>query len=221
MNPPIVSSEAPIALIGGGTLWTNDLEEALALSSHLVAADGGVSKAVTAGHVPDAVIGDFDSLPADARARVPADRFHHIAEQDSTDFDKALRSVQAPVYLGVGFMGARIDHQLATLNALVRHHDRPCILIGQQELIFSVPRSFDLALQEGDLVSLFPLSRVSGRSNGLEWPIDGLVLAPDGRVGTSNRAAGPVSLRLDRTGLVGMVPRHALARLMQSLSRDP
>ncbi|NRB02495.1 MAG: thiamine diphosphokinase [Rhodobacteraceae bacterium] len=223
MNPPIVSSEAPIALIGGGTLWTNDLEEALALSSHLVAADGGVSKAVTAGHVPDAVIGDFDSLPADARARVPADRFHHIAEQDSTDFDKALRSECAPVVIAVGFTGARVDHQLACLHILAARAAQPCILLGELEVICLLPRHLHLPTTAGETVSLFPLAQVQGVSQGLEWPIDGLVFDPLRQIGTSNRATGPVEITMQAPHMIGFFPRRhlsALTRALAGLSAD-
>jgi thiamine pyrophosphokinase len=39
---------------------------------------------------PEAVIGDFDSIRPAARTALPPDRLHPIAEQDTTDFDKAL-----------------------------------------------------------------------------------------------------------------------------------
>ena len=48
----------------------------------------------------------MDSVSRRARERLGTARFHPIAEQDSTDFDKVLRSVQAPFMIGVGFLGA-------------------------------------------------------------------------------------------------------------------
>ncbi|MEY8838956.1 thiamine diphosphokinase, partial [Cribrihabitans sp. XS_ASV171] len=170
MISPIVHSASPITLIGGGELGPEDLSLALAHADTLVAADSGAEAALAAGHVPDAVIGDFDSLSAEARSRIPAGRLHEIAEQDSTDFDKVLRHVAAPLCLGVGFLGARVDHQLAVMNTLVRRADRPCILIGEHEVLFHAPPEIALELEAGDVVSLFPLARVSGRSEGLEWP---------------------------------------------------
>ena len=55
--------------------------------------------------MPQAVIGDFDSLSDLGRAAIPATRQHVIPEQDTTDFDKALRSIRAPFVLGLGFSG--------------------------------------------------------------------------------------------------------------------
>lgn len=219
INKTLLASHRPVTLVGGGPATAEDIATALSAAPELVAADGGADAALAAGHVPKLVVGDLDSITDAALDRLPQAAVVEISEQDSTDFDKALRSIRAPLILGVGFTGDRLDHQLAAMNTLVRRADRPCILLAGDELIFAVPRAFSLDLEAGDVVSLFPLSRVSGRSQGLEWPIDGLVLSPDGRVGTSNRALGPIALHLDRTGLIGIVPRRALPALMTSLSR--
>ncbi|MFC3615510.1 thiamine diphosphokinase [Lutimaribacter marinistellae] len=216
MKPPIVHSSSPVTLVGGGELAHDDLALALSHAATLVAADSGAQAALAAGHVPHAVIGDFDSLSADARAQIPQARLHEISEQDSTDFDKVLRHVAAPLCLGVGFLGARLDHQLAVMNTLVRRAERPCVLIGAHEVVFHAPPEIALDLGPEDVVSLFPLARVTGRSEGLEWPIEGLVMEPHGRIGTSNRARGPLRLEVDAPGLLVMVPRRALASVTRA-----
>ncbi len=218
MQKPIVASNHNITLIGSGDLAPRDLAEALSLAPVLVAADSGADAALAQGHVPDAVIGDFDSLSDAARAALPPDRLHQITEQESTDFDKALRHVAAPLMLAVGFLGARIDHQLAVLNVLARRSDRACILLGGDELIFAAPPQLTVALDPGDIVSLFPMRRVTGRSQGLTWPIDGLILEPHGRVGTSNRAEGAMTLDIDGPGLLVILPRRVLPAAMAALS---
>ncbi|MFY2826137.1 thiamine diphosphokinase [Ruegeria sp. MALMAid1280] len=215
-NNQIVRSEAPIALVGGGEIGPDDLNQTLIRVSTVVAADGGAIPMMDSGRMPDAVIGDFDSLSGAYLDRIPTDRLFPIREQDSTDFDKALRSIDAPLVLGVGFLGGRLDHQMAVLNTLVRLQDRPCILLGEHEVVFHVPPQIRLKLTPGDVVSLFPFQRVVGRSKGLEWPIDDLVLEPNGRVGTSNRALSDVELTVDGPGLVVMMPRDALDHVMQA-----
>jgi len=218
MSAPIVQSLEPITLIGGGDMGDGDLALALERAPLLVAADGGAGAAVRAGHDPVAVIGDFDSLTPEVRAQIPSDRLYHIREQNSTDFDKALGNILSPVVLAVGFLGARVDHQLAALNTLVRHADRPCILIGHHEVIFHVPARLQLDLAPGDIVSLFPMAPVQGRSTGLEWPIDGLAMEPGGQIGTSNRALGEVRLEMDGRGMLLIVPRSALDVVMQAIA---
>ncbi|KUJ79890.1 thiamine diphosphokinase [Ruegeria profundi] len=215
-NKPIVRSDEPIALIGGGQLGPDDLNLTLIRVNTVVAADRGAVPVMDSGLMPDAVIGDFDSLDGAYRDRIPADRLFPISEQESTDFDKTLRNVVAPLVLGVGFLGGRLDHQLAVLNSLVRLPDRPCILLGEREVVFHAPPRIELNLTPGDVVSLFPFQTVTGRSRGLEWPIDELVLEPTGRVGTSNRALAKVELSVDAPGLLMMVPRDALDEVMRA-----
>lgn len=216
----IVHSKQPIALFGGGETGPDDLKLALERVEIAVAADGGAAEMIDSGRIPDAVIGDFDSLDSAYRAQIPDDRLFPIREQDSTDFDKALRNIRAPLVLGVGFLGGRVDHQLAVFNAMVRLCDRPCALLGQREVVFHAPPRITLPITPGETVSLFPFRRVTGQSSGLEWPIDGLVLEPDGRVGTSNRALSQVTLAMDGPGLLVMAPRTALDQIMQAFASD-
>ena len=219
-NGLIVRAEEPIALFGGGYVGSEDTDLVLSRVKRVVAADGGAAALIDSGHIPDAVIGDMDSLSTEYRARLPAGTMIEIDEQDSTDFEKSLRSIDAPLVIGVGFLGARVDHQLAVFNALIRFQDRPCILLGEHEVIFHAPPRISVRLNAGETVSLFPLRPVTGRSTGLEWPIDGLEFAPDGRIGTSNRALSEVQLHLDGPGLLVMMPRRALDQVMQAFLSD-
>lgn len=218
MKKLIVDEAGPVTLVGGGHLEKRDLQEALALAPVLVAADSGAAQALEQGYVPQAVIGDFDSLPEPVHRGLPPEVLFHLPEQDTTDFDKALRSIRAPVVLGAGFLGARVDHQLAAFHTLIQPGRSPCILIGANELVFHLTRRIDLPMQPGEVVSLFPMQPVTGRSGGLVWPIEGLKMCPTSRIGTSNRAEGAIWLEPDGPGLLGIVPRHYLAPLMRAIA---
>ena len=178
MKQVIVQSQDAVCLVGGGPVTRRDIAFAMARAPLVVAADGGADRALAAGVMPAAVIGDFDSLSDAGRSAIAEDRLFHIAEQETTDFDKALRSIDAPFVLALGVTGARLDHELAALNALVRHQGAPCIVIGAKDVVFHVPREVTLRLSVGDPVSLFPMATVQGLSRGLHWPIDGLKFAP-------------------------------------------
>lgn len=173
--------------------------------------------ALSAGLMPDAVIGDFDSVTPETLAAIPADRQIHVPEQDTTDFEKCLTRIRAPYVLGVGFLGARLDHTLAVLGTLIRHPARRCLLIGSEDVVFPAPPRLHLDLPGGSRLSLFPLRPVKGRSEGLRWPIDGLALAPDGIVGTSNEVSGPVRLETDGPGMLVILPRAALDAALAGL----
>jgi thiamine pyrophosphokinase len=146
------------------------------------------------------------------------ERLYRIAEQDSTDFDKCLRSIRAPLILGVGFTGARIDHELAACSALVAPGHPPCILIGPVDICFAAPPELSLDLAPGTRLSLFPLAVLRGRSTGLRWPIDAVPFAPSGPIGTSNEVTGPVRLAFDAPGMLVILPVAALAATMTALA---
>lgn len=214
----IVQSQHGVTLVGGGELTAEALERALALAPVLVAADSGADRALTLGHMPQAVIGDFDSLGLAARADVPAERLHHIAEQATTDFDKALRHIAAPFVLAVGFTGARLDHTLAAFNTLARHPARRCLVLGAHDLAFLAPPELELALPPGTRVSLFPMAELRGRSQGLRWPIDGIDFAPGGFAGISNVAGkGRVRLEFEAPGMLVILPAAHLSPALSAL----
>lgn len=224
IEPIIVNSPDPVTLLGGGEATAVELAEALSLASCLVAADGGAALALSAGHMPQAVIGDMDSLPHTTRSAIPPERLHPIPEQDSTDFDKALRSISAPFVLGLGFLGLRVDHQLANFSVLVQRLHPPCLLLGAHDVIFAAPPDLDLTfdLAPFSRVSLFPMAPVTGWSDGLEWPISGIPFAPAGRIGTSNRAVqARVTLRFDAAGMLVILPRAALVSALAVLQPAP
>jgi thiamine pyrophosphokinase len=217
----IVRENEAITLVGGGAVVRADLDAALARAPVVVAADGGVDHALAAGITPRAVIGDFDSISAAARARLPDSALHPMADQDTTDFEKCLAHVSAPLLIGVGFTGDRLDHQMAACTALVRHAGQRCILMGAVDLMFLCPPTLSLPLAAGCRVSLFPMGAVEGASDGLEWPIRGINFAPDGRIGTSNRAVGPLNLSVTAPKLLVILPAGTLDLVAPALLAAP
>lgn len=222
MPASIVDSAEGLTLLGGGELGPRDLTEALTLAPDLVAADSGAAAALARGLTPRAVIGDMDSLSRADQARLGPGLLHRIEEQDSTDFDKVLARVAAPFAIGVGFLGLRSDHQLANFNTLVRARAMPVLLAGVHDVVLPAPPELEMPLAPGTRVSLFPLARVTGRSEGLHWPIDGLAFAPDAVHGTSNRmAAAKLHLAFDAPGMLVILPRAALTPAVAALRGAP
>ena len=211
-----LASRQPVTLIGGAPLDSDDLSQALALAPVVAAADGGADTALANGLVPQAVWGDFDSISARARAGIPPENLHPVTEQDSTDFEKCLSRIDAPLVIAVGFAGARHDHFLAALSTLSRRIGPPCILIAAEDVITLCPPEIALDLPPGTRLSLFPMGPASGYAQGLKWPIDGLDFAPDARIGTSNAATGPVLLQTEGPMLL-ILPRANLVTLARAL----
>lgn len=214
---PIVETMAGIILAGGAPFSAALLARARRYADEIIAADGGADRLLRLGVTPRAVIGDLDSISASARHSLQ-DRLFPIPEQETTDFDKALRSVVAPFVLALGFQGARLDHGLAVLNTLVRYADRRVLVLGAQDVIFHAPARVKMSLPVGTRLSLFPMAAVTGRSTGLRWPIDGLAFAPDGIIGTSNAVSErQVTLQFDAPGMLVILPVRQLPAVLRSL----
>ncbi|WP_394355417.1 thiamine diphosphokinase [Halocynthiibacter styelae] len=222
----VVYDFTPILLVGGGPLRADDRDLITGFSSKIIAADGGAGHVIAAGRLPDAVIGDLDSLSDEARASVPADRLYHVKEQDSTDFEKSLSRIESPLVLGVGFTGGRLDHELAALHGLLTFPEKRCILLGAEDILFLAPPESHMTLSAGSRFSLMPLCPVRAESTGLHWPLNGNLFAPGALIGTSNKVAGDqeeqrVSVNCDAPGMLVILPRLALKAAMAALTEKP
>lgn len=210
--------KAPVALVGGGATDAAAFELSKKHAKFFVGVDGGGDEILRFGTVPDAVIGDLDSFSEAGRRAIPQNRLIEVREQDSTDFEKALTHIDAPLLLATGFSGARLDHELAVLHALVRAPQRRAIVIGASDVVVHLPARLEMDLPAGSRVSLFPFDAVRLRLLGLEWSFEALDLHPARRIGTSNRASGGVvTLQADRPGCLLIVPRATLDALIDAL----
>lgn len=211
-----------ITLLGGGEMAPGRLTRALALAPDLVAVDSGADQALALGLTPQLVLGDLDSISPAGRAAITPERLWHIPSQDSTDFDKALSVVRAPVILALGFTGARLDHTLAGMSTLARNPQARVVVDAGVDLCFLVPPRLHLTLPPGSRLSLFPMTPMRCESAGLVWPTAGLSFDPMGLTGTSNMVAGGVvTLEPERPGMLVLVPAVSLEAILDGLARAP
>lgn len=215
----LVQASGAVTLVGAGPVDAERLAAVLRLAPVAVAADGGADVPLPEGARFRAVIGDMDSVTRAEALRAEGVAFHPIAEQDGTDLEKCLRSIAAPLILGLGFLGGRTDHHLAAMNALVRFADRRVVLIGREDVCLLCPKVLTLDLPAGTRVSFFPMGLVRGLvSHGLRWPVTELAFVPDGRIGTSNIAlGGSIRVGFDRPRMLAILPVAVLDRLLEAI----
>jgi thiamine pyrophosphokinase len=185
-----------LVVVGGGTMDAHLLHRLHAEGAHVVGADGGGDAIAEAGLVPEAIIGDLDSL-ADPEGWPIATKVIRIPEQLTTDFQKVIYSTKAPVTVALGMTGKRFDHTLAALSAVTEvARTRRIILVDEFDIALAVSGPFSFAVKAGERVSVHPLMPIDfERSSGLVYPLDGLHLAPGALIGTSNAAVnGPVEI---------------------------
>ena len=187
--PIVVPFEGLLVIVGGGTVDHDLLRDLYVSGGHLVGADGGADEIVAAGLMPEAIIGDFDSLnnPVGWLGRT---RLLQLPEQDTTDFEKALYSTTAPVTVALGMTGKRFDHTLAALDAVARQaRGRVVIMVDEADVAMALSGPFAFTVAAHERVSVHPLAPIKfKRSIGLKYPLDGVRLAPGERTGTSNEA---------------------------------
>ena len=78
MKAAIVQSQGGVTLAGGAAFSRSLLKKALNLAPVMVAADSGADRLLALGQEPAAVIGDFDSISAEARARLAGRLSRHL-----------------------------------------------------------------------------------------------------------------------------------------------
>jgi thiamine pyrophosphokinase len=170
----------------------------------VVAADSGLDHAESVGLEPSLVVGDFDSVSADALSRYSGPVERHPVAKDATDLELALRAAVSrhpDRIVVVGGHGGRIDHLIA--NALVLTTVPAGIDVEWRagaSVIHIVRRECSITGTVGQTVSLVPVGgdAVGVTTSGLEWPLDDETLAFGTTRGVSNALLAPearISLR--------------------------
>ncbi|QHQ35003.1 thiamine diphosphokinase [Algicella marina] len=219
MPPPVVHSEHAVTLIGGGPVAPESLSLALERAPLLVAADGGAEHAKALGSLPSTIIGDLDSLINHKWWRKSGIAIYKFEEQSSTDFEKCISCIDAPLIVAVGFLEGRFDHALAVMSVLFSHRSQRILVLGREDVIFMCPDVLSLELEVGTRISFFPLVKIRGlMSAGLRWPTDGLTLEPGAQIGTSNEAVSArVRASFDRPGMLVILPVSCLDQAIKAL----
>jgi len=216
MNRDFVHKSVITLLIGAGPTSKEMILSSAVYASSFVAADGGFNAATDAGLDVALVVGDMDSQSTPFGSQ----NFLEMKEQDTTDFEKCLQVCDAEVFLGVGFLGGRLDHQMAAFSALLRDK-RAIILMDACQLVFIVPPEFHLNLEHGTEVAFYPLVGLRADALGLQWPLDDDEMAPDELISTSNKVDGTfIKLKVNRHGLLAILPVGCLEPVLKALRTE-
>jgi len=177
-------------------------------SEFFVCADGGANYAAKLGERPDLIIGDLDSITASTVRRFQSVVTRRIADQNSTDLEKALSWLVRKNYSDIivlGATGGRVDHLAGNLSVLGKFSKRARItFVDESGEMRAVGSEMTLDVPAGTTVSLIPLSRCEGIvTKGLKWELQNGVLELGFREGTSNVVkSSPVSIRVRRGTLL-------------------
>lgn len=140
-----------------------------------VCCDGAANRFIDSGRTPDCIIGDGDSLSHTYKLRF-ADRFIHVADQDTNDQTKAVhyllkKGIYSAVILGA--TGRREDHTIGNISLLIDYLD-----LGMEVRMYTDCGVFIPArdngcfeCQPGCQVSVFGFGTTGMKSTGLVYPL--------------------------------------------------
>lgn len=156
--------------------------------------------------LPDAVVGDMDSLPENIQEKYSS-IIVRIAEQDDNDQTKAFRYILEnfkdvdSIHI-LGASGKREDHTIGNLSLLMEYYRMFCLdginvdSVSDYSTSFAITGSCELHIGKGRKISIFsPDNSLTIKSEGLEWPTDSVVFDNWWKA-TLNRAADDI-VKLD------------------------
>ena len=179
----------------------------------LICADGGANRLRRWKIRPHLIIGDLDSLiPLTKRVFSDVETIL-LADQDSTDLEKALDYLVVHKYeraVIFGATGNQVDHTLANISILLKYKERIDLTIKDPLFdLFYVDREITVRTTPGQRISLMPAGVCRGVvTKGLRYGLSNETMEFGVREGVSNEALGEsVTVRVAEGNLLMMVKR--------------
>ncbi len=163
-----------------------------------ICADGGANFVMSQGFMPDAVVGDMDSIFLETQQKLDLEQLIKIPEQNTNDGDKALRYClnqgMEEVHL-LGAAGERSDQFLANIELLYKYAAQlKIILWAKTDRIEVIEGQWQEKIALGTTLSLLPLfGLVEGiTTSGLAFPLKNQTLEMGKEPsGISNKTTSP------------------------------
>lgn len=141
----------------------------------IVCCDGSVENMLSSGRIPDAIVGDMDSISDVLRNRF-SDRIFFEDNQDTNDLTKAVRWCHASGYNNVTILGAtgkREDHTIGNISLLAEYSKFMNVkMVTDTGVILPFHKSCRLETFPGQQVSIFSIDPETViTSAGLKYPL--------------------------------------------------
>ena len=149
--------------------------EILQGAQYVVCCDGAADRYIATGHVPDAIVGDGDSISAENRGKF-AQLLHIIAEQESNDQTKAVRFLMEHGKRRIAIVGAtgrREDHTIGNISLLIEYARAGCDVRSFTDHGVFIPCNGTTThkCRKGQQVSIFSITARDLSAEGLLYPI--------------------------------------------------
>ena len=149
--------------------------EILQSAPYVVCCDGAADRYIATGRVPDAIVGDGDSISAENREKF-AHLLHIISEQESNDQTKAVRYLLEHGMRRIAIVGAtgrREDHTIGNISLLIEYARAGCQVRSFTDHGMFVPCNGTTThkCRKGQQVSIFSITARDLSAEGLLYPI--------------------------------------------------
>lgn len=142
---------------------------------YVVCCDGGADAYIANGHLPDAIIGDGDSLSEANRLRY-ASLLHHNPDQETNDQTKAVQFLLSQGKHRIAIVGAtgkREDHTIGNISLLMEYNRMGATVRSYTDYGIFIPckDTCTFECKKGQQVSIFNFTAKGLKSKGLAYPI--------------------------------------------------
>ena len=164
-------------IVADGTFPTHSVPlNYLRNAGRIICCDGSVSNLYNAGFIPEAIVGDMDSLSADMADRF-ADRIFRDDNQDTNDLTKAVAWCKDKSYKDlviVGATGKREDHTIGNISLLADYiKDVDVIMVTDTGIFIPLLKGSEISSFPGQQVSVFSIEPGTEiTSYGLRYPLN-------------------------------------------------
>ena len=149
--------------------------EILQSAPYVVCCDGAADRYIATGRVPDAIVGDGDSISAENREKF-AHLLHIISEQESNDQTKTVRYLLEHGMRRIAIVGAtgrREDHTIGNISLLIEYARAGGDVCSFTDHGVFVPCNGTTThkCHKGQQVSIFSITAKELSAEGLLYPI--------------------------------------------------
>lgn len=164
-----------VVVAGGDYPTSEQALQVLHNAPYVVCCDGAADRYIATGHVPDAIVGDGDSISAYNRTKYAA-LLHIIAEQETNDQTKAVNYLLGKGMRHIAIVGAtgrREDHTIGNISLLVEYARAGAQVRSFTDHGVFIPCNGDTTLKcrKGQQVSIFSITARELSAEGLLYPI--------------------------------------------------
>lgn len=164
-----------VILAAGSYPTAKEPLEILDNARYIVCCDGAADNYIATGRVPDAIVGDGDSISAINREKY-AHILHCISEQESNDQTKAVRFLLGQGKRNIAIVGAtgkREDHTIGNISLLIEYMRAGADVRSYTDHGVFIPCSGTTThpCRMGQQVSIFSITASRLSADGLLYPI--------------------------------------------------